>query len=179
MAGCSTALQRRAFVGQEVAEVEHGIVEVVAEHRFAQMFHEHPPDRAADADDYLSELPLKGRATPALASLDRVGRVIHIGSFSKTLTPALRRLHLFLAAQSGPLHRGFHDTDGFVKNLERDGVGMAVLAAMGEREPRRVAETVGRAMHDFRDHPEELTALGERIGFDGVRRECFPRPPQT
>jgi GntR family transcriptional regulator / MocR family aminotransferase len=41
-------------------------------------------------DDYLSELQLKGRVTPALASLDRVGRVIHIGSFSKTLTPALR-----------------------------------------------------------------------------------------
>jgi len=41
-------------------------------------------------DDYLSELQLKGRATPALASLDRAGRVIHIGSFSKTMTPALR-----------------------------------------------------------------------------------------
>ena len=41
-------------------------------------------------DDYLSELQLKGRATPALASRDRAGRVIHIGSFSKTLTPALR-----------------------------------------------------------------------------------------
>jgi GntR family transcriptional regulator/MocR family aminotransferase len=41
-------------------------------------------------DDYLSELQLTGRATPALASLDRAGRVIHIGSFSKTLTPALR-----------------------------------------------------------------------------------------
>jgi GntR family transcriptional regulator/MocR family aminotransferase len=41
-------------------------------------------------DDYLSELQLKGRAAPALASLDRVGRVIHIGSFSKTISPALR-----------------------------------------------------------------------------------------
>jgi GntR family transcriptional regulator/MocR family aminotransferase len=41
-------------------------------------------------DDYLSELQLKGRAAPALASLDRAGRVIHIGSFSKTLSPALR-----------------------------------------------------------------------------------------
>ncbi|MBR0903277.1 PLP-dependent aminotransferase family protein [Bradyrhizobium liaoningense] len=41
-------------------------------------------------DDYLSELQLKGRATPALAALDRAGRVIHIGSFSKTVTPALR-----------------------------------------------------------------------------------------
>jgi GntR family transcriptional regulator/MocR family aminotransferase len=41
-------------------------------------------------DDYLSELQLQGRAAPALASLDRAGRVIHIGSFSKTINPRLR-----------------------------------------------------------------------------------------
>ncbi|MEK1886955.1 MAG: PLP-dependent aminotransferase family protein [Phyllobacterium sp.] len=41
-------------------------------------------------DDYLSELQLTGRAAPALASVDRAGRVIHIGSFSKTISPALR-----------------------------------------------------------------------------------------
>jgi len=41
-------------------------------------------------DDYLSELQLSGRAAPALASLDRCGRVIHIGTFSKTVSPALR-----------------------------------------------------------------------------------------
>lgn len=41
-------------------------------------------------DDYLSELQLQGRAAPALASLDQGGRVLHIGSFSKTISPALR-----------------------------------------------------------------------------------------
>lgn len=41
-------------------------------------------------DDYLSELQLTARAAPALASLDRAQRVVHIGSFSKTLSPALR-----------------------------------------------------------------------------------------
>jgi GntR family transcriptional regulator/MocR family aminotransferase len=41
-------------------------------------------------DDYLSELQLSGRAAPALASLDSHERVIHIGSFSKTVNPALR-----------------------------------------------------------------------------------------
>lgn len=41
-------------------------------------------------DDYLSDLQLEGRAAPALASLDRAGRVVHIGSFSKTISPALR-----------------------------------------------------------------------------------------
>ncbi len=41
-------------------------------------------------DDYLSELKLHGRAAPALASLDRDGRVLHLGTFSKTISPALR-----------------------------------------------------------------------------------------
>jgi len=41
-------------------------------------------------DDYLSELQLTTRAAPALASLDRGQRVIHMGSFSKTISPALR-----------------------------------------------------------------------------------------
>jgi len=41
-------------------------------------------------DDYLSELQLKGRAAPAIASLDHGGRVLHIGTFSKTISPALR-----------------------------------------------------------------------------------------
>jgi len=41
-------------------------------------------------DDYLSELKLQGRSAPALASLDRQGRVIHLGSFSKTISPTFR-----------------------------------------------------------------------------------------
>jgi GntR family transcriptional regulator/MocR family aminotransferase len=41
-------------------------------------------------DDYLSELQLTGRAAPALASLEHGGRVLHLGSFSKTISPALR-----------------------------------------------------------------------------------------
>lgn len=41
-------------------------------------------------DDYLSELQLLGRAAPALASLDHCGRVIHVGTFSKTISPSLR-----------------------------------------------------------------------------------------
>jgi GntR family transcriptional regulator/MocR family aminotransferase len=50
-------------------------------------------DWAADADawivedDYLSELQLDGRPARALASIDKQGSVIHIGSFSKTVNP--------------------------------------------------------------------------------------------
>ncbi|KOE23701.1 GntR family transcriptional regulator [Burkholderia multivorans R-20526] len=41
-------------------------------------------------DDYLGELQLQGRPAPAMASLDEGKRVIHVGSFSKTISPALR-----------------------------------------------------------------------------------------
>ncbi|OON39199.1 GntR family transcriptional regulator [Izhakiella australiensis] len=41
-------------------------------------------------DDYLGELQLYGRAAPALASQDSEGRVLHIGTFSKTLSPLFR-----------------------------------------------------------------------------------------
>ncbi|MGB9097581.1 MAG: PLP-dependent aminotransferase family protein [Erwinia sp.] len=40
-------------------------------------------------DDYLGELQLAGRAAPAMASLD-TERVLHIGTFSKNLSPSLR-----------------------------------------------------------------------------------------
>lgn len=40
-------------------------------------------------DDYLSELQLDGRLAPALAADDPWGRVIHLGTFSKTLSPAI------------------------------------------------------------------------------------------
>jgi GntR family transcriptional regulator/MocR family aminotransferase len=40
-------------------------------------------------DDYLSELQLSGRAMPALASEVGGDRVVHIGSFGKTMSPAL------------------------------------------------------------------------------------------
>jgi GntR family transcriptional regulator / MocR family aminotransferase len=54
-------------------------------------------------DDYLGELQLRRRAAPALASLDRSGRVIHIGSFSKTISPALRLG--FVVAPAGLVER--------------------------------------------------------------------------
>lgn len=41
-------------------------------------------------DDYVGELQLEGRAAPSLAAHEPVGRVFHVGTFSKTLGPRLR-----------------------------------------------------------------------------------------
>lgn len=41
-------------------------------------------------DDYEFEMAFQGPPSPALKSLDRGGRVIHVGSFSKSIFPGLR-----------------------------------------------------------------------------------------
>ncbi len=41
-------------------------------------------------DDYDSEYRFAGRPAPALQAIDEAGRVIHLGTFNKTLFPALR-----------------------------------------------------------------------------------------
>ena len=41
-------------------------------------------------DDYDSEFRFRGKPIPALQSLDRQGKVIYIGTFSKSIAPAIR-----------------------------------------------------------------------------------------
>ena len=43
--------QRRAFVGEKIAEIEDRIVEIVAENRLPEMFHEDAADRAAAVEN--------------------------------------------------------------------------------------------------------------------------------
>lgn len=48
------------------------------------------PDRYVIEDDYDSEFRYKGKPIPALQGMDRGGRVIYIGTFSKSIAPAIR-----------------------------------------------------------------------------------------
>jgi GntR family transcriptional regulator/MocR family aminotransferase len=41
-------------------------------------------------DDYDSEFRYRGRPLPALSALDKVGRVLYVGTFSKSLFPSVR-----------------------------------------------------------------------------------------
>lgn len=50
-------------------------------------------------DDYDSELNFEDRPAPALKSLDREGRVIYVGSLSKTIAPGLRVGYMVADAQ--------------------------------------------------------------------------------
>src|SRR5207244_3560855 len=47
---------------------------------------------------------------------------------------------LLVAAKPGFLHGGLQDANGFVIDLDRNGIGMPILAAMGERKPRGIGK---------------------------------------
>lgn len=54
------------------------------------------PGRYLIEDDYDSEFRYKGKPIPALQGMDRKGRVIYMGTFSKAIAPAIRVGYLVL-----------------------------------------------------------------------------------
>jgi len=94
-------------------------------------------------DDYDGEFRFGGRPLAALKSLDQDGRVIYIGSFSKTLFPALRLGYMVLPAS---LRAAF----GAAKWLEDRGSNTLEQAALAnfmanggfERHLRRATQTL-------------------------------------
>lgn len=80
-------------------------------------------------DDYLGELQLSGRAAPALASLDPEGRVIHVSSFSKTISPTLR---LGFIVVPPPLVSAFTEAAHYMLPAPGPAVQRAISAFMRE-----------------------------------------------
>lgn len=74
-------------------------------------------------DDYEFEMSFLKAASPSLKSLDRDGRVIHVGSFSKSIFPGLRLGYLVASA-------------GFIRE------GRALRAAMLRHPPGHVQRTL-------------------------------------
>lgn len=54
------------------------------------------PDRYIVEDDYDSEFRYSGKPIPSLQGLDKNGKVIYMGAFSKSLSPALRISYMVL-----------------------------------------------------------------------------------
>jgi GntR family transcriptional regulator/MocR family aminotransferase len=89
-------------------------------------------------DDYISEFRYEGRPLEALQSLDRDGRVIYVGTFSKTLFPALRLAYLVLPRPLvGPFEATKWVTDRFSATLTQEAVTDFITSGQFERYLRR------------------------------------------
>ena len=70
-------------------------------------------DRYIIEDDYDSEFRYKGKPIPALQGYDGNGKVIYIGTFSKSIAPAIRMSYLVLPAK---LCRVYEDRCSFINS---------------------------------------------------------------
>ena len=73
-----------------------GIVTPIGRRRQLMAWLGSRPDRWLVEDDYDSEFRFTGKVIPTMFSMDAIGRVIYMNTFSKTITPALRISYMIL-----------------------------------------------------------------------------------
>jgi GntR family transcriptional regulator/MocR family aminotransferase len=91
-------------------------------------------------DDYISEFRYEGSPLEALQALDRNGRVIYIGTFSKTLFPALRIAYLVLPRSLvRPFLAAKWVSDRFSSMLPQEALADCIASGQFERYLRRAS----------------------------------------
>ncbi|TCR60635.1 PLP-dependent aminotransferase family protein [Bosea sp. BK604] len=112
-------------------------------------------------DDYDSEFRFVGRPLEPLQTIDAAGRVIYVGSFSKTLSPSIRLGFLFAPASLLPaLRKAKYVSDWYAPELLQNVLGNFIAgggfarhirkAGAVYRSRRRLIEAAIR--RDFREH---------------------------
>lgn len=117
-------------------------------------------------DDYDSEYRYKGQPIPSLQSIDKSGRVIYIGTFSKVLSAGLRMAYLVLPKHLLPAYqekfRGYACT---VPLLEQKVLARFMGEGQWEKQLRRVC-LAHKKKHDIL--VSAITqAMGDRVRLCG------------
>jgi len=99
-------------------------------------------------DDYVSEFRYEGHPLEALQSLDRDGRVVYVGTFSKTLFPALRVAYLVLPRSLVPAFVAAKwATDRFSATLPQEALTDFITTGQFERYLRRAGNRNAARRH--------------------------------
>ena len=121
-------------------------------------------------DDYDSEFRYKGKPIPALQGMDRMGRVIYLGTFSKCIAPAIRVSYLVLPP--GLLKR-YREKAGFyastVSRIDQNILYQFLAQGHFERHLNRM-RAIYKAKHDIllgaiRPLEQAFTIRGEHAGI--------------
>ena len=137
-------------------------------------------------DDYVSEFRYEGHPLEALQSLDRDGRVIYVGTFSKTLFPALRIAYLVLPRSLVPSFVAAKwATDRFSATLPQEALTDFITSGQFERYLRRAGNRnagkrralIGALRQHFGDRVEiagENTGVHLLVWLNDVRPRDLP-----
>ena len=127
-------------------------------------------DRYLIEDDYDSEFRYKGKPIPALQGMDRLGRVIYLGTFSKCIAPAIRVSYLVLPME---LLKRYREQAGFyastVSRIDQNILYQFLAQGHFERHMNRM-RAIYKAKHDallaaIRPLEKEFEIRGEYAGI--------------
>ena len=127
------------------------------------------PHRYLIEDDYDSEFRYKGKPIPALQGSDRDGRVIYLGTFSKSIAPAIRISYLVLPqpllSQTEEKLACFSST---VSRIDQMVLNQFIREGHFERHLNRMRRIYGRKHDIFLEKLKELSGAikitGENAG---------------
>ena len=107
------------------------------------------PERYIIEDDYDSEFRYKGKPIPALQGIDRFGKVIYLGTFSKSIAPSIRVSYMVLPEH---LLERYRECCGFyactVPNLMQQAICQFMKEGYFEKNLNRM-RAIYKAKHDF------------------------------
>lgn len=116
-------------------------------------------------DDYDSEFRYRGKPIPALQGMDRQGRVIYLGTFSKCIAPAIRVSYLVLPPELLKIYRrkaGFFAST--VSRIDQNILYQFLSQGYFERHLNRM-RAIYKAKHDV--VLEELAPLAQKFQIGG------------
>lgn len=106
-------------------------------------------DRYLIEDDHDSEYRYRGKPIPSLQSVDRFGKVIYLGTFSKSIAPSLRISYMVLPPQ---LIERYHKCCGFysatVPKIQQEVLKSFIEEGHFERHLNKM-RGIYRSKHDF------------------------------
>jgi len=100
-------------------------------------------------DDYDSELTYENRPIPSLQGLDKFDRVIYIGTFSKSLSPAIRVNYMVLPTKLMELYKkSFHFHDSSVSLMTQKTLQLFMQDGYWDKHLRKI-RTLNKKKHNL------------------------------
>ena len=139
------------------------------------------PGRYIIEDDYDSEFRYTSRPIPALQGMDREGRVIYMGTFSRSIAPAIRVAFAILPpALLGRWQEEFSHSACTVSRFEQEALRRFLVQGLYSRHLRRSVNLYRRKCALFTDalgRIEGVTLSGQQAGLHFLL--TLPRRSET
>ncbi len=118
------------------------------------------PDRWLIEDDYDSEFRYSSRPIPALQGLDRAGRVVYMGTFSRSIAPAIRVAYMILPPELLERYRRtfFHGACT-VSRFEQESLRRFLVQGLYGRHLRRTGNLYRKKCALFTEALEEIPGV--------------------